>query len=314
MLEEVGEAGAPLRLGPDADVVDDRHADDRRAAVGRQHHPQAVVEHGADQRVRRRGQCRSGHAPTLTVFADRRRHRSRSAAAGPSRVAVDVGDADDLVAGGQPGHLRVVVVVQLGRPGPPRPPAGPGSPGARPTSSSDSGRTVSAIPADAVSRSSTTVTSCGAEVDRPSSRPAVSEETTTWLAPLCLTSGMFSDSRTAATIQALRRQVAGGQHGEHGGVVGVGRHHDRPRLRRPGPAAASPPGCWTPAPPPARGRPPPGPRRRPARRSRSGPAGCRRPAARRSRCAPWCRSRRRRRDRAPETSSGGSGTAPGSVR
>jgi hypothetical protein len=58
------------------------------------------------------------------------------------------------------------------------------------------------MPVDAVSRSSMTVTSCGAEVDSPSSRPAVAEETTTWSAPLCRTRGMFSVSRTAATIQA----------------------------------------------------------------------------------------------------------------
>ena len=44
MLEEVGEARAALRLGADADVVDDRHADDRSAAVGREDHPQTVVE------------------------------------------------------------------------------------------------------------------------------------------------------------------------------------------------------------------------------------------------------------------------------
>ena len=55
---------------------------------------------------------------------------------------------------------------------------------------------------DAVSRSSTTVTSCGALVESPSSRPAVALDTTTWSAPLCRTSGMFSVSRTAATIHA----------------------------------------------------------------------------------------------------------------
>jgi hypothetical protein len=42
VLEEVGEAGPPLRLRSDADVIDDRHADDRRGAVWGQHHPQAI--------------------------------------------------------------------------------------------------------------------------------------------------------------------------------------------------------------------------------------------------------------------------------
>ena len=83
VLEEVREAGAPLRLGPDADVVVDGDRHHRGAAVRRQQDPEAVVQNLADQRVRRRGQCRSGHAPTLTVFADRCRHRARSAA-GPS--------------------------------------------------------------------------------------------------------------------------------------------------------------------------------------------------------------------------------------
>ena len=40
----------------------------------------------------------------------------------------------------------------------------------------------------------------GSTVARPSSRPAASDETTTWSAPLCFSSGSFSDSRTAAVI------------------------------------------------------------------------------------------------------------------
>ena len=42
MLEEVGEAGAALRLGADADVVEHRDADDRGRPVRREDDPQAV--------------------------------------------------------------------------------------------------------------------------------------------------------------------------------------------------------------------------------------------------------------------------------
>ena len=53
VLEEVGEAGAPLRLGPDADVVDDRDADHRGRPVRGEHDPQTVgqgepLERGVD--------------------------------------------------------------------------------------------------------------------------------------------------------------------------------------------------------------------------------------------------------------------------
>jgi hypothetical protein len=55
VLEKVGEAGAALRLGADADVVDHRDADHRRAAIGRQNHPKAVVQREPLGRVFRRG-------------------------------------------------------------------------------------------------------------------------------------------------------------------------------------------------------------------------------------------------------------------
>ncbi|GAA4689775.1 hypothetical protein GCM10023215_27630 [Pseudonocardia yuanmonensis] len=46
MLEQVGEAGAPLGLGPEADVDVHRDADDRGGRVGREEHAQAVGERG----------------------------------------------------------------------------------------------------------------------------------------------------------------------------------------------------------------------------------------------------------------------------
>src|SRR5207302_4164818 len=44
VLEEVGEPGAVLRLGAKADAVVDRQGRDGDGVVGREHHPQAVVE------------------------------------------------------------------------------------------------------------------------------------------------------------------------------------------------------------------------------------------------------------------------------
>ena len=58
-----------------------------------------------------------------------------------------------------------------------------------PTSCRSADRIASAIPCPGVSRSSTTSISGGAEVERPSSRPAVAEETITWCAPLCAAAG-----------------------------------------------------------------------------------------------------------------------------
>ncbi len=53
VLEKVGKAGAPFRLGADADVVDDGDAHHRCAAVGSQHHPEAVGQGEALDRILR---------------------------------------------------------------------------------------------------------------------------------------------------------------------------------------------------------------------------------------------------------------------
>jgi hypothetical protein len=70
VLEEVGEAGAPLRFRADAHVVHHRHADHRRGTVRREDHPQPV---GQGEPLGRIGGCgdRHGavafrHAATLT--------------------------------------------------------------------------------------------------------------------------------------------------------------------------------------------------------------------------------------------------------
>jgi hypothetical protein len=67
MLEEVGEPGPALRLTADAHVVDDRHTDDRCAAIGREDHPQTVVEGEPFDRVLGRGDLLlSRHATNIT--------------------------------------------------------------------------------------------------------------------------------------------------------------------------------------------------------------------------------------------------------
>jgi hypothetical protein len=64
-------------------------------------------------------------------------------------------------------------------------------------------------------------------VAAPSSLPAVSAETTTEDAPDCRSRCTFSDSRTDATMWMVGRHLPSGQRDENGGVVAVGRHHDR---------------------------------------------------------------------------------------
>ena len=70
-----------------------------------------------------------------------------------------------------------------------------------PTSDSSTGRSLIAKPASGVSRSSITSTTLGVVVATPSSRPAVSAETITELAPDWRSRCTFSDSRTDATIR-----------------------------------------------------------------------------------------------------------------
>ena len=62
MLEQVGEAGAALGLGAEADVVVDGDADDGGGPVGGEQHPQPVVERGAVEV--------DGHGSTLTGGTD----------------------------------------------------------------------------------------------------------------------------------------------------------------------------------------------------------------------------------------------------
>ena len=56
VFEEVSEACPPLRLGSEADVVDDRDRDERAGAVRRDEHPESVAERGALE-------LGEGHAP-----------------------------------------------------------------------------------------------------------------------------------------------------------------------------------------------------------------------------------------------------------
>jgi hypothetical protein len=63
VLEEVREARAPLRLGPEPHVVVHAHADDRCGRVGGEHHPQSVGK-------REPGQLISKHARSLRVSTD----------------------------------------------------------------------------------------------------------------------------------------------------------------------------------------------------------------------------------------------------
>lgn len=72
-----------------------------------------------------------------------------------------------------------------------------------PTSVCSTCRSAMASPASGVSRSSIISTTLGVVVARPSSRPAVSEETTTESAPDCCNRCWFSASRIDATILAL---------------------------------------------------------------------------------------------------------------
>jgi hypothetical protein len=67
VFEEMGEPGATLGFGADADVVDDGHPDDRRTAVGGQNHPQAVVQGESFDRILRRGNLHCArHSENLT--------------------------------------------------------------------------------------------------------------------------------------------------------------------------------------------------------------------------------------------------------
>ena len=86
------------------------------------------------------------------------------------------------------------------------------------------------IHATGVSRSSIISTTLGVVVATPSSRPAVSEETTTESAPDCLSRCWFSASRIDATILALRCDLARGEGDQRRGVVAAGRDDDRRRV------------------------------------------------------------------------------------
>ncbi len=97
VLEEVGEAGPPLRLGADAHVVDDRHAHHRGGRVGREHHAQAVRQGEPLHRVpgrrnlpggsglRGRALCRSTGRHPLTIT----RHAAHLIAPAGDRPLVD---------------------------------------------------------------------------------------------------------------------------------------------------------------------------------------------------------------------------------
>ena len=56
VFEEVSEARPPLRLGSEADLVDDRDRDERAGTVRRDEHPESVAERGALE-------LGEGHAP-----------------------------------------------------------------------------------------------------------------------------------------------------------------------------------------------------------------------------------------------------------
>jgi len=70
-------------------------------------------------------------------------------------------------------------------------------------------------------------TTLGALVAMPSSRPAVSLDTTAWSAPDWRSRCWFSASRTDDNDVGLGRQFARGQGDQDRGVVTVGGHHDR---------------------------------------------------------------------------------------
>src|SRR5439155_300671 len=66
MLEQVRETGASFGLRPEADVVENRDADDRRRPIGCEHDAQPVVERVAGDVEGRGGQLlRAWHQPTL---------------------------------------------------------------------------------------------------------------------------------------------------------------------------------------------------------------------------------------------------------
>jgi hypothetical protein len=72
VLEEVGEAGHPLRLGPEADVVDDGDRHGRGRRVGHEHDPETVSELEALDGEGGRGEALAarggGHGPNANAI------------------------------------------------------------------------------------------------------------------------------------------------------------------------------------------------------------------------------------------------------
>ena len=110
----------------------------------------------------------------------------------------------------------------------------PGAAASRRPPSRSTSRSAIANPASGVSRSSIISTTLGVGVAMPSSRPAVSDDTTMESAPDCRSRCWFSASRTAAMILAFGRELAGGQRDQHRGVVAVGGDDDRLGVLRAG--------------------------------------------------------------------------------
>ena len=107
-----------------------------------------------------------------------------------------------------------------------------------PTSVCSTSRSAMANPASGVSRSSIISTTLGVVVATPSSRPAVSEETTTESAPDCLQQVLVLGLSDRRHDLGLGRDLPGGQRDQHRGVVATGGDDDRRRVLGPRPAAA----------------------------------------------------------------------------